>query len=362
MVLKVAIVGCGKIADGHVEEVRKMPELACVTAVCDLESLMAEQLARRYSIPAYYGDFEMLLNKERPDVVHIATPPASHLALARMALTAGCHLYIEKPLTLNLRETEELIRLANEADRKLTVGYSYLFDPPSLEAHKLVNSGYVGDIVHIESSYGYNLAGPFGAAMMGDAMHWVHRLPGKLIHNNIDHLLYRVTEYLPDDRPDIHAKGFVRRTVRYGDHRDDLLDELRVMVSGANATANVTFTCGARPTGYITRIYGSVNTLHVDHTNHTLIAEASSYLPGAFGRIAPAFHTARRYLKQGIANVGRFRRADFHYFAGLNTLLGRFYQSIQDGTEEPVPYRDILRISWMIDEIIQQTAGNVANL
>src|SRR5213078_4418801 len=106
--LRVGIVGCGKIADGHVEEIQKMPERARVVAVCDLEILMAEQIALRYGIAAHYDSFEKLLVVEKPDVVHITTPPGSHLPLAKMAMDAGAHVYVEKPLTLNHADSKKL--------------------------------------------------------------------------------------------------------------------------------------------------------------------------------------------------------------------------------------------------------------
>jgi ornithine cyclodeaminase/alanine dehydrogenase-like protein (mu-crystallin family) len=74
--LKVVIVGCGKIADAHVEEVGKVT-LAEVVAVCDREALMAEQLAVRYGVPRHFSDFAAMLDAVRPDVVHITTPPQS---------------------------------------------------------------------------------------------------------------------------------------------------------------------------------------------------------------------------------------------------------------------------------------------
>src|SRR5687768_9944699 len=131
MSLKVAIVGCGKIADGHVEEIQKMPATARVVAVCDLELLMAEQLAVRYGISRYYDNLDKMLESERPDVVHITTPPQSHLALATKIIAAGCHVYVEKPLTLNLADSQKLIAHAEEAKRKVTIGYSYYFAPPA---------------------------------------------------------------------------------------------------------------------------------------------------------------------------------------------------------------------------------------
>src|SRR5512146_486825 len=109
MTLKVAIVGCGKIADGHIEEIQKMKETARVVAVCDLERLMAEQIAVRYGISAPYDDLDELLARERPDVVHVTTPPASHLALAKKAIDAGAHVYVEKPLTPSFADSKRLV-------------------------------------------------------------------------------------------------------------------------------------------------------------------------------------------------------------------------------------------------------------
>src|SRR5271155_6250151 len=127
MSLKVAIVGCGKIADGHVAEILKMPEVARVVGVCDLELIMAEQVALRYGIARFYDRFDRMLETERPDVVHITTPPQSHLSLALAAIDAGCHVYVEKPFTLDAADAEKLLERAGRAGRKVTIGYSYLF-------------------------------------------------------------------------------------------------------------------------------------------------------------------------------------------------------------------------------------------
>ncbi len=81
MALNIGIVGCGKIADGHVEEIRKLP-CARVVAACDIEPILAEQLAIRYSIPHWYTDFDRMLSERRLDVIHVTTPPRSHLVLA----------------------------------------------------------------------------------------------------------------------------------------------------------------------------------------------------------------------------------------------------------------------------------------
>jgi predicted dehydrogenase len=366
MTLKVAIVGCGKIADGHVEEIQKMPAAARVVAVCDLELLMAEQIAVRYGVPAHYDDLDALLARETPDVVHITTPPGSHMALAKKAIDAGAHVYVEKPLTLRYADSKALVDHARAARKQLTIGYSYLFDPPALAMRELIAHGVLGDAVHVESFYGYNLAGPFGSAIMGDAGHWVHRLPGKLVHNNLDHVLYKLPEFLPDDRGEeafaadplgglqVTAQGWARRTKRYGDARDDLVDELRLSIVGGPVSVYGTFSSHIKPTGHFARVYGTKNTLHVDYVMRTVTLDAQSHLPSAIGRLVPAFAQGAQFLREGGKNLARFARSDFHYFSGMNRLFAMFYESIVTGGPPPIPYRDILRIAAMMDEVFRQ--------
>lgn len=354
MSLKVAIVGCGKIADAHVEEIRKMPEKASVVAVCDLEPLMAEQLAVRYGIRRYYSDLNELLKRESPDALHITTPPQSHLAVASRALAAGCHVYVEKPLTLNYADSLALVQCAEQANRKLTIGYSHLFSPAAMRLRELIEQGVLGEPVHAESFFGYNLSGPFGTAILSDPTHWVHSLPGKLFHNNIDHLLYKALDFMDDDRPCIRALGYVRRQQRFGDHRDDMLDELRVTMQGARVTFSAVFSSHIQPAAHLLRVYGTRNTIQIDYETRTLTVDASANLPSAIGRLVPPFATARAYWRAGMDNVRRFRRHDYHYFAGMNRLMSMFYDSILADSTPPIAYADMLRVSAMMDEIFRQ--------
>ena len=140
MTLKIAIVGCGKIADAHVEEIRKIPSVQ-LAAVCDLEPIMAEQLASRYAIPHWYSDVAIMLDAERPDVLHITTPPQSHLALTRQAVAAGCHVFIEKPVALLHRDVEAVLAVVIAAGRKLAVNYWPNYEAPALELRRLFDNG-----------------------------------------------------------------------------------------------------------------------------------------------------------------------------------------------------------------------------
>jgi predicted dehydrogenase len=357
MALKIALVGCGKIADGHVEEIQKMPERAQVVAVCDREILMAEQMAVRYGVPAFYDSYERMLEEARPDVVHITTPPGSHLALTRAAVAAGCHVYVEKPLTLNYPDSKTLVDEVARAGKRLTVGYTYLFDPPALEMRRLIAEGAIGDVVHVESYYGYSIGGQFGSAIRGDPGHWVHALPGKLFQNNVDHVLNKLTEFIDDEEPRLEAHAWRRDRTAFGDVRDELLDELRLTLIGKRTSAYGTFSSHVKPAAHFVRVYGEKNILHADYVCRTVTLEPGATLPSAIGRLVPAFGQAAQFLRAGGRNARAFARGDFQFFSGMNRLMAMFYDSITEGTPPPISTRDMLRVALWMDRIFAQVSG-----
>jgi hypothetical protein len=149
--LRVAIVGCGKIADQHVHAIRRIPDCSIVAA-CDQEPLMAQQLAERFKIPGVFSNVQEMLKAVSPDVVHITTPPQSHYTLARECLEAGSHVYLEKPFTVTSEEAESLVALAEHKNIKITAGHNLQFTLEMLEMRHLVREGFVGgEPAHLES-------------------------------------------------------------------------------------------------------------------------------------------------------------------------------------------------------------------
>jgi predicted dehydrogenase len=358
MDLKIAIVGCGKIADAHVEEIRKIPG-AQLAAVCDLEPIIAEQLAVRYAVPRWYCDVARMLEVEKPDVLHIATPPQSHLALTRQAVAAGCHIFLEKPVALRHCDAEAIIASVVESGRKLAVNYCPNFEAPALELRRLYETGMLGSPVHVESFYGYDLGGEYGMALKRDPEHWVLRLPGKLFQNVLDHVLNKITPFLDDERPLIQATAF-RGDATGGEVRPDrLLDELRVIMRGSQTSAYATFSAHARPIAHSLRVYGTKNTAHVDFVARTIVLERRPTFPSALGRLFPPFLVAKDYLGQGLKNVNRFSHARFHFNDGMRQLLSEFYSSIERDSPPPIAYGEILRVSAMMEKIFEQVYPEV---
>ena len=72
-----------------------------MVAVCDMEPIMANKSPSDMAFAKYDSDFDRMLAAERLDVVHITTPPQSHLPTGEKAVAAGCHVYREKPIALN---------------------------------------------------------------------------------------------------------------------------------------------------------------------------------------------------------------------------------------------------------------------
>ncbi len=132
-------------------------------------------------------------------------------------------------------------------------------------------------------------------------------------------------------------------------------DELRVMIRGARVSAYATFSSHIKPTGHFARVYGTKNTIQVDYALRSVTVEPHARLPSAIGRLVPAFDQGVQYLKEGGKNVKKFAKNEFHFFSGLAKLFSLYYASIREGAPLPISHRDMLRVSWMMDEIFRQT-------
>jgi len=353
--LKVAILGCGKIADQHAEQIQRISGCE-VVAVCDKEELMARQLQERFSIRQRFADIGNLLKTVRPDVVHITTPPQSHFKLGKICLEAGCHVYIEKPFTVNTTEAEELIGLANDKKLKLTAGHNVQFSHAARRMRKLIKEGFLGGApLHIESYYCYDLADvSYARAVLSDRNHWVRRLPGGLLQNIISHGISKVAEFLESDSPTVVAHGFTSSLLK-SIGETDIIDELRVIISDNQAvTAYFTFSSQMRPVLHQLRVYGPHNALIIDDDQQTVIKLKGSRYKSYLEQFIPPWAYTEQYLANFVHNVGKFLKADFHMDHGMRFLIDSFYRSISEDSPPPIPYREILLTSRIMDDIFCQ--------
>ena len=356
--LKVAIVGCGKIADAHAAQIQRIEDSEIVAA-CDREPLMAKQLCDRFPIRQHFTDLTELLRTTRPDVVHITTPPEGHFELTRLCLEHGANVYVEKPFVVHMREARELIEIAENKGLKLTAGHNYQFSPAARRMRSLVKSGYLGgNVVHIESHYGYNLADPsYARALLGDKQHWVRRLPGKLLQNIISHGIARVAEFLTTDDPQIIAYGFVSPVLK-SIGETEIIDELRVIISEEErTTAYFSFSSQMKPSIHELRVYGSKNGLILDEDHDILLKLRGEKYKSYADKFVPPVQFAKQHLGNLIANLRLFLSNDFHMDSGMKYLMESFYKSIREGLPVPIPYREILLTTRIMSKIFDQLAN-----
>lgn len=350
--LKVALLGCGQIADAHLQEIRKLPSLVTPVAVCDLHQDQADQAARRYQVPAAYNDLDTMLERERPDIVHVTTPAHTHAPLSVKLLQAGVHVYVEKPFAIDLPEAQTVVDAANATGQLLCLGHDQLFDPIWLDLKALVDTGEIGAVTHVESILGYPIGGNFGRQVTVDPNHWVRKLPGGLFQNTMQHPLYRITDYLLDEQPQIDAHW-------YRSEGRDFPTELTVMLRGKSVTANLLFATNIQAQR-ITRVYGKQGAYEFDPDGQTIRRIRQPAAPGAFGKIEMPFRQWREGAGNLRRNLMRFARSDIHYFGGMRGLFESFYRTVRDGGELPIAYDEMLRITRLMDEIFSQCAAREA--
>jgi predicted dehydrogenase len=137
---RIAIVGLGKAARTiHLPAYRKLPNLEIVGG-CDLQPL-----SERYHFPIFASPKEML-QKARPDILAVATPPASHFEYVQLGLEAGCHVFCEKPLANSLDEARQLICLANSIGKHVVVNTQYRFMNSHHQVQKRIGTAEFGDL------------------------------------------------------------------------------------------------------------------------------------------------------------------------------------------------------------------------
>jgi predicted dehydrogenase len=127
--------------------VRNFNDLAELTWLCDLDKEHLRPLAARYPDARATTSFDDLLADDDLDAVVIATPVPTHYGLAKKALEAGKHVFVEKPPAMRAVEMDELVTLAVEKDRVLMPGHLLLYHPGVLKVKELIDSGELGEVL-----------------------------------------------------------------------------------------------------------------------------------------------------------------------------------------------------------------------
>src|SRR5262249_3055596 len=229
-------------------------------------------LAERFEVGRSFDDIDELLREARPEVVHITTPPQSHFQLARKCLQAGCHVYVEKPFSVDFTEAKAMFTLADKLGLRIIAGHNYQFAPEMIQMRDVVRSGAIGLPLHIESTFSYDLGDTtYVGSLLGDGSHWVRALPGKLLQNVISHGIAKIAEFFAETDFSVSAHGFTSPLLQSAGVTD-ITDEVRVLISSeANRSAYFTFTTQAVPPVQELRVLGTKGSIVVDSLHRTIV-------------------------------------------------------------------------------------------
>ena len=159
MALKIGLVGMGGIGNTHAEAYGK-DELAELVAVCDVKHDRADAAATKYGVPAFYTLQEMLLAIPEIDIVDVTTSGYEqgswHYQPVMEALTAGKHVLVEKPISNDVKEAREMVRLADSKQLYLGCNLNHYFTQPAARGDQLVADGKIGEPVYMIHKVGFN--------------------------------------------------------------------------------------------------------------------------------------------------------------------------------------------------------------
>lgn len=147
MYLKVAVIGVGMMGKNHARIYNELKGVKLV-AVCDQDENIGREIANFYNIK-FYNNHKELLEKERLDAVSIVVPTKYHKEVALDFIKKGINVLIEKPLAINEKDARLIYEQAKINNVILSVGHIERYNPAIIKLHKLVKSGFFGDILSI---------------------------------------------------------------------------------------------------------------------------------------------------------------------------------------------------------------------
>ncbi len=210
---RVAVVGTGRVGAlwesdpptgvSHAGAFALLPECQLV-AGANRGRARLEEFGRRFGVTALYTDYEEMLHEVRPEIVCVATHPGSHAAIVEAAVANGARaIFCEKPLALNMVDTERIVGACNRAGVLLSVNHSRRWYPAYQRARELLCAGAIGDLVAMT---GYCQGGK-------PAPGWQSELEGPLLHDATH--LFDVLRFFAGDARWVAATATRRAHTQY---------------------------------------------------------------------------------------------------------------------------------------------------
>lgn len=326
--MKVAIVGCGFGSSLHVPAVNAFDKRSLI-AVCDTNANKADSFAHRYRVANVYSDFDAMLQEQKPDVVHIVTPPKTHASLAMKAINNHCHVLVEKPMTTTADDAQLLIEAARANKVKLCVMHNHLFDPPILQANQIISKTILGNVLYIDIKYNLEKTKMITEGN-NDPDHWIHQLPlGVFGEHGLPHIGYLLLSFLG-------SAASVQVCAKQLTSLNDSVNSIALQLKSETAIAHAAMFDNTQHGHFTVLIHGTKATLNINMLNLTMSIERERKLPKTAARMFATidqsfqslFHTGKNIIN---ISVGKLSRRPGH-----RALIRKFYDSILANRDSPV--------------------------
>ena len=339
--MKAALIGAGQIAKQHLSCLKTLPGVE-LAAICDLSPAAAEATAERYGIRSWFTDYREMLERARPDVVHVTTPPTSHFGLAKDSLDAGAHVIVEKPATTTFEQLETLVRRAQNSGRHLVEDYNYVFNRAPQEILRRIESGEFGAVTHVEVLICLDIRGPDGFADP-NSPHPALALAGGAIADFLPHLASLAYLFVGAHR--------TAQTV-WTKRKASVLpfDEFRAVLDAERGTAALGFSSNSQPDAFWLRVYGERMQATANLFETRLTFDGPRDVPKPLRPVVSGLEEGKRIRRAALVTLlGKFRGPGA--YEGLWELLARTYGALADGSALPVTARQVVQVNRMVEAL-----------
>ena len=347
--MKVAVVGAGRIALEHFGALRTLDDVEVI--VCDRSAAAAEMAADRFGLASWHVDYEEMLRVERPEVVHVTTPAATHVRLARSALESGAHVLVEKPIAVEYDEWLRLRDLAVAKNRWLLEDHAYQFSVSVAKVLDLIEEGSFGEVVHIEIMQCLDIHSAESGFSDPNAPHPSLALPGGAISDFLTHLAYLCWLFI-GGHDEVEAHWWQRNP-----HSLSSYDEMRALVRAGNTTAALGFSGSGRPDGLFVEVYGTrmraemnlfENTLRLDRVRPGP-SPLTPFWNGLRGGWSEAVGGVQSLLSKLSGGPGACE--------GVWLLIRSMHDALQQGTAPPIDLDQIDGANRLIRDLLAKRAS-----
>ncbi|HTS19105.1 MAG TPA: NAD-dependent epimerase/dehydratase family protein [Verrucomicrobiae bacterium] len=340
---RVGLVGAGYVSEFHIKALKRLSNVRIV-GITDLDAARARATAHSFGITSHAS--LKVMAAEGLDVVHVLTPPDSHVDVALEALSLGCHVLVEKPLATNVEDCDRLIAESQSRNLRVCVNHSLLGDPLIKRARKLVEAGAIGDVLAVDylrsSNYPPYCGGPLPPH---------YREGGYQFRDLGVHALYLLREFLGDIE-DIQA-NFHTSGLKSSDPNIHF-DEWRALVRCAKGTGNIQLSWNVKPLQHQLIIQGTRGTLHADLFAMYLTRRRHTRLPKAAERVTNALAESGSSSAQLIWNAIAFAVGDLQPYQGLHNFVAAFYDSLTTNNVMPAGLEQAREVVYWTEHVARE--------